>query len=249
MENEMKVYSTYNYGMFEIVKGNRKVNDLHVERLKKSMEEDYLVSPIIINEKNQIIDGQHRFNAIKDLNKKVYYIICEGYGLDEIHRLNEINKTWNKKDFLVGYADKGLEEYIEVRNFMEEYGVSSVSMAIELLNDNLSQKSRNKRFENGKFEIETYDLAVEIMKGIKDFDEYFDSARTSLFVKAFKKLYRFDKYNHQKMISKLKKNGHKLDTRASVGQYLKLLLNEIYNPNLKTENKIYVVSGSKLLSA
>lgn len=249
MKTNMNVYKTDDYSIFKMVKGNRKINELHVERLKKSMKEEYLISPIIVNEEHQIIDGQHRFHAIRELGENVYYIVCEGYGLDEIHRLNEINQTWNKQDFLNGYADKGLEEYIKTKDFMKKHEITSVALAIELLNNNLSQKSLSKKFENGNFKIETMDLADNIMNKIKDFDSYFGSARTSLFIKAFKKLYNHPNYKHKKMVNKLESDGHKMDTRASMAQYLDLLLNDIYNPNLISKNKIYVVEGTtKLLT-
>ena len=38
--------------------GNRDINIAHKNRLKKSIEEESLCVPIIVNEKYQIIDGQ-----------------------------------------------------------------------------------------------------------------------------------------------------------------------------------------------
>ena len=56
----MQVKETKNYSMFTTIGGNRPLNELHLNRLKKSMEEELLISPIIVNEKHEVIDGQHR---------------------------------------------------------------------------------------------------------------------------------------------------------------------------------------------
>ena len=58
-----QVRTTTDYTRFKTLVGNRKPNDLHVKRLSNSFQKRYLFSPILINEKWQIIDGQHRFQA------------------------------------------------------------------------------------------------------------------------------------------------------------------------------------------
>ena len=66
MKQVNQVLMTNDYSMFESMSGNRDVNDLHIKRLKESMQEKYISVPIIVNEKNQIIDGQHRFQSAKE---------------------------------------------------------------------------------------------------------------------------------------------------------------------------------------
>ena len=60
-----QVIKTNDYNTFKVMPGNRPVNKLHVRRLSKSMEEKHLMSPILVNEKMQVIDGQHRLEAQK----------------------------------------------------------------------------------------------------------------------------------------------------------------------------------------
>jgi ParB-like chromosome segregation protein Spo0J len=79
-----QVNQTNDYEMFKTLDGNRTVNKLHVSRLKESFKTAYLLSPILINQQNQIIDGQHRFEAAKILGLPVNYIICNDYGLKEV---------------------------------------------------------------------------------------------------------------------------------------------------------------------
>lgn len=239
---EMQVFSTNDYNIFGYIEGNRKINELHVERLKESMKEDYLISPITVNEKFQIIDGQHRFEAIRDLNLQVYYIICQGYGLEEVHRLNQINATWTKKDFLQGYIDKGNKNYIQVKEFMEEFNINSVSISIELLNKDVSQRIRERKFRDGIWEPTSTEWAYEFMNHVEDFKDVFDSCKTTLFLKAFKKLYQYKEYEHENMLKKLDYMDEEFGTRATIEQYLDMLT-EIYNYKTMKKKKIFVAEG------
>ena len=44
------------------------------------MTEKLLMCPIIVNENYEIIDGQHRYSASKELGLPIRYIVGEGYG-------------------------------------------------------------------------------------------------------------------------------------------------------------------------
>ena len=76
---------------------------------------------ILVNEKMQVIDGQHRLiSAIK--NKTfIYYIIAKGYDLEEVKALNMQQKNWSTDDFLYSYANMGIPdlniEKVVVMNF------------------------------------------------------------------------------------------------------------------------------------
>ena len=47
-----QVNQTNDYEMFKTLDGNRNVNKLHVSRLKESFKTAYLLSPILINQRN-----------------------------------------------------------------------------------------------------------------------------------------------------------------------------------------------------
>ena len=77
------------------------------------MQENYLFTIIIVNENYEIIDGQHRFDVIKELGLPLNYVICGGYGLNEVHILNQNSKTWNVDDYLDGYCLLGYTDYLK----------------------------------------------------------------------------------------------------------------------------------------
>ena len=84
-----QVQSTNEHSIFQIQVGNRPINNNHVARLILSMKERYLMAPLIVNQKMEVIDGQHRLKAHKELNLPTYFIENKGYGLEETQLLNQ----------------------------------------------------------------------------------------------------------------------------------------------------------------
>ena len=70
-----QIHWTTDYDIFKQLLGNREINYNHVRRLIKSMQEEYLIVPIQVNEKMEVIDGQHRIAACKELGFPIYYMI------------------------------------------------------------------------------------------------------------------------------------------------------------------------------
>lgn len=95
LSNLRQVHTTTFYPLFKPIDGNRTLNTLHLNRLRNAMVDNYLFTVIIVNERYEIIDGQHRFECIKELGYPLHYIICKGYGLDEVHILNQNSKDWH----------------------------------------------------------------------------------------------------------------------------------------------------------
>ena len=60
------IYETRDYKAFSFITGNRNINKSHLEKLRKSMMEMLIPIPIVVNEKLQIIDGQHRYMICKE---------------------------------------------------------------------------------------------------------------------------------------------------------------------------------------
>ena len=235
------VYVSHDYN-FNTIDGNRNINQLHVQRLKRSMSEKQLISPIIVNENNEIIDGQHRVVALRELGLPVYYIVCPGYSLPEVQRLNREFRAWNVDDFLDGYINFGKESYIEVKKFKERHGWSSTKLVITLLNRNQREDDVVSDFKRGNYNIEDLDWATEFVCAIEVFQKYFPEYKTSYFVKAFRLLYECPGYNHKTMEKKLKYQSGKIERQNSIEQYA-LMLTEIYNFRQPSRKRIYYLDG------
>ena len=88
-----QVIETDEYSLF-VTDSSHEIIHVYVERLKKSMQENYLMSPIIVNENMMIIDGYHRFRAAQQLYYPIRYIKVEGYALTKTQKLNALKAKY-----------------------------------------------------------------------------------------------------------------------------------------------------------
>lgn len=233
-----QVRTTTDYTRFKTLVGNRKPNDLHVKRLSNSFQKRYLFSPILINEKWQIIDGQHRFLAAKDLGLPINYITVEGYGLNEVQILNTNSANWKKEDYLKAYCDLGSKPYLEMKQFMNDFPDFGIAVSEQLItnstggvnNKNNLHKGRGivKNFEEGRLTITDLKKSYENAEKVMMFKPYYDGYNRSVFVSGLIGIFKNENYNHAEMISKLAQQPSSLTHCTNVTQY-KLLLEEIYN--------------------
>ena len=234
------VYSTNEYEKFKTIGGNRVVKEVHVRRLRKSFDAEYLLSPIIVNERYEIIDGQHRFAAAKASNLPVYYIVAEGYRLPQVQRLNTGTSNWGKKDYLLSYADLGVKPYVQMKKFMETYADFGLAAAESLLTQNSggannrakeetgNGKSGVKNFQNGDLMIVDLDFAYQAADKIMLIKPYYDGYTRTQFVRAISVLLQKDNFDMDYFVDKLSKNRGMLSDRNSISEYIEVI-EEIYN--------------------
>lgn len=242
MEIVNQVRATKDYALFSQIEGNRIVDELHVERLKASFEKSYLMSPIIVNQKYEIIDGQHRFNAAKALGYPVNFIMVNGYTLHEVQLLNTNLKNWKKEDYLHAYCDLGYEEYMLMQQFMNDYPDFGFAGAEKILTNTTNganikrydpdsifpQNYRQRSFQEGDLKILNLELSYENADKIMSFKPYYDGFNRSFFIAAMIGIFKNKNYNHQQMIQKLKINPGAMVHCSNVSQYKELIEN-IFN--------------------
>lgn len=232
------VHTTTDYAKFKTLIGNRKPNELHIKRLISSFKERYLFSPILVNEKMQIIDGQHRFLSAKELKLPINFLVVEGYGLEEVQILNTNSANWKKEDYLKAYCDLGIESYLQMRQFMLDFPDFGVAVAEMILTDNVNGENKQlvvdkvsikmMGFKNGELNIPDLKKAYETAEKVLMFKPYYDGYNRSIFVRTLITLFKNENYVHADMISKLANNPSALTHCANVTQY-KFLLEDIFN--------------------
>lgn len=118
--------STTNYEIFKILNYNRPVVPYHVNNLKKSILKQNLLhlKPIIVNNKMEVIDGQHRLQAAKELGLEVYYIMENTADVGLLPSLNTNMKNWILPDFHRVYVkEMQLPEYLKFDEFMKKHNL------------------------------------------------------------------------------------------------------------------------------
>jgi hypothetical protein len=150
-------YKTTDYGQFKTLDGNRKINNAQVTRLIKAIDKKDLLhqNPILVNDKMEIIDGQHRLLVAQALGKPVYYRIESQAGLEDTILLNANNRKWSTDDYLNSYVKLGREDYIKVQEFKEAYSISTY-VAVILLSG-YGSRDALELFRDGKLVINDYD--------------------------------------------------------------------------------------------
>ena len=232
--NDMKatitnqVHTTKDYFLFKPIDGNRTKNQLHLSRLKKSIETNYLFTVIIVNEKYEIIDGQHRFDVIQELGLPLNYIVCKGYGLNEVHVLNANSKTWNTDDYVDGYSSLGNGYYVIYKAFKETYKFGHNETIALLTGRTNTTGELFLDFKNGKFKIIDLNDAEKKAEMLTLIGQYYKGYNRRSFVYAMLSLFYKPQFKFDEFIHKLELNPSALTNCSDKEQYI-TLIEEIYN--------------------
>ena len=236
-----KILQTKNYDLFGKVDGNRFVNAAHVKKLKTSISQIDLKIPIVVNDKIQVVDGQHRLQARKELGLPVYYIVINGLGLRETQRVNSAAKNWNDKDFLDSFIAQNYANYKTYKKFRETYqfGHTDTLNMLSGKNTNIGGANSNQEFREGEFCVSPANLAqaTDWAEKIYQIEPYYKGFKRRSFTSSMIICFRHDQYNHEEFISKLSYQSSKLVDCTSIQQYLRII-DEIYNFKRKPEDKI-----------
>lgn len=222
------VHTTKDYFLFKTIEGNRDVNSLHLQRLKESISKNYLFTVIVVNENYEIIDGQHRFEAIKELGLPLNYIKCPGYGLNEVHILNENSKDWTANDFMAGYCDLDIADYKIYRSFKKKYKFGHHESMAMLRGSKAGGGAVYQMFKSGNFKITALDQAFEQAEMIWQLKDYYDGFRRRSFVLAMLSLFKKNNFDFDEFLQKVKNQPTALVDCSTTDQYI-ALIEDIYN--------------------
>jgi hypothetical protein len=221
-----------NYSAFKFLHQNRSINGGRVKQLKVSIQKlGYLSSrPILINEKSQILDGQHRFIACKELNLPIIYEIHNTFGDDDqvVLELNKNQLIWKLNNYVHLHAEKGLSFYNEVQSLDAKYKLG-ITLSLDLCCGYKVIPSDIRNGKNLKIWSKRFEIADFILS-LKDIPYY----RSANFVRSIITL--FHKANH-KQIMKLKSHMISIPQQALMSQYLSTFSN-IINKNVAVDKKI-----------
>lgn len=123
--NIPKIESSKDYKRFQLLNVNRETTNPHVNKFidDPTFPKKFPYSPIVVDHKYNIIDGQHRFLAAKHLNIPVYFIIDDEAVLNDIALRNTQVKKWSKIDFFEFYAKQGNKNYILIIDTMRKHSI------------------------------------------------------------------------------------------------------------------------------
>lgn len=203
------IKSTQDYNSFKEVSGNRTISKAHVKKLKQAIQAKPQITqynPILINENMEIIDGQHRKEAIEELNLPVYYIQVEGLTLDDVQSLNSGKKSWSPVDYAKSFAINGSKDYQLYLDHKNEFKFNhDVTMQYagfpETNNNNISFTHGN--FSAGKDHEKIWQYS-EQLRQLKQFLPHAYVRSTAL---ALLSMFQNPDYNHDHMMKRMEAQG------------------------------------------
>lgn len=231
---------TNDYTIFKFRNDNREKIDLkHVSKLMESIKSKNLLewTPISVNSKMEVIDGQHRLEAAKALQIPIYYKVIEHLEGEDIIRMN-ISKPWQFIDYLNYYCKNGFPEYLKLDQFMKE---NNLTIKIALLMMTGIQGKSLYDFRLGKFVFDESNNdadakicwnTIRYIKMMNGESTYTASAR---FWRALLIIVKHNDFNEKVWMNNLSRNVYKLRSQSRVVDYIRLFM-DIYN--YRNPNKI-----------
>ena len=239
MKIDRTIKQTYDYDKFHKIKGNRDVNSTQVKQLIKSIEEGWVPNPAHVNEKNGLVDGQHRLEACRQLKIPFLYFVIHGAGINEVTRINRYRRNWGFTEWMNRYADTGHFEYKAYKSFFEKWGFDHWSTIFLLCKTKgySGRKQLREIFMNGDLKLSTIEQGKKRAKMILQIGEYYPNYKRRALVQAMIRVFNDHRFNFRTFIHRLSLNRDAMYDCTTVGQYLHRI-DAIYNKGALKKDRV-----------
>jgi hypothetical protein len=163
-----KILYTEDHKSFKKILSNRDLVPAHVRNLVADIQRRNLLHlfPIIVNSKMEVIEGQHRVAAAKELKLGIFYIVDDNVKSTDIAAINANRKSWSGKDYVRFYAREGRAEYKKLETIMSDYPKLTISGAIRLIEKGANYYTGGgqvvKAMRAGTLDATNYNMARQV---------------------------------------------------------------------------------------
>ena len=167
---------TKNWPAMTYLKDNRDTDDGDIKRLAENIKDHGQLQPIVLNDRWDIIEGQHRVKACQLLDIPVMYIISKRATIKDVIVMNNNQKSWRNKDYLKCFSHKNHKnssEYKKISVFFDTYGLN-FSVTINLLagyerkaSSYTGSGKARRAFIEGNFKIKSLESAEKYGNQLK----------------------------------------------------------------------------------
>lgn len=247
--NDMKktigtIYQETDYSVFRKLVQNRELYEGRVGKLMASLTEKTISTPILVNEKMEIIDGQGRFEARKRLGLPIPYYIVRGLSNDDCIRLNQYNSKWNDRDFAVCYSRGGNENYIRLLKLVKETGLT-VNQTLGLANKakhGVKKGYKASPFQRGEliFTAKDEEKVKNVKKAADELIEAlaYNGRISGTFLSSVRIMLETSGYNHPSMIRNCKRKRSTYAPGARIQDQI-AEFERIYNDRRAMDKRLY----------
>ena len=236
------IYETKDYSKFKKLGGNRFVD--HSDKIVESIQKyGQLMSPIVVNEDYETIDGQNRFAACEKLNLPIQYTIQKGYGISECIAMNSVSKNWTTRDYIQSYSDLGNKDYKALKELLDKYsGRIDTSTIIAIASGNIDFYSKGRiidgAFKIGTEGVEFYD---KMLQYLAQFDVSKIKGNSNRIYKIIAFCYREPSIDNDKLLSFFQKYSYQIEAVVDTRQAGEAI-ERIYNFKCNKTNYIFINS-------
>lgn len=232
-----EVLETLKYEMFKTDIKNRPIDEEKVYFFMKQFKAGKFFMkefPIIIDHDLVILDGQHRFEAVKRLELPLYFRYAHSLTIHNVVDV-QLNAGWKTPDYLHTFIQQKNMNYIILNRFIKKYQIST-TVAVLLLSGESGLKKSG--YYDGTFIIKDETKAHEQANAINTLGSLaLGLNRDRTFCLAVAKIISHPDYEEKRMTEQLTKYTSLMIRQVTVNGYIKNL-EEIYNYKLYSKNRV-----------
>lgn len=242
MDDTTQINVTTKYNQFKFLVANRERANAHIERLKEAFVEYgnlTRVQPILVNDRMEIIDGQHRFQAAQELGEPIFYTVAPGLGINEARSMNILHKSWSTDDYARSYAESGDASYKRYLQLREQYPQFRHSVLLIAAESGVERKGIFRDFREGNMTMtsEQYNALRAKLDALDEVVSEVPFGYQQEFCVAVLKAMNSSGYIQQRMVQKLQVQGATIPRYKSIPDYLRAL-EDAYNYRVQDNQRV-----------
>lgn len=252
-EADYKVYQTKDYSVFKYMKENREVKEQRVKKIRKSIDNvGWLRDPLLVNDKMEIIDGQGRFEVLKEKGLPVEFVIQERIGIDECRAMNQDQTNWSVANYVNSYCDSGNANYMNLKELADNHKEFNIMTIYSISNSKFScggGGDSSRILKSGKLEFsETkFEEARETLNYVSRFIHIANriGGSRSLFYCVIGFIYQNRLCDTERLYDMLDKYSNRIPPVAATKETM-VEISNVYNYRLKQERVHFEIEWEKI---
>lgn len=210
--NANTIHTTYDYNNFKYIKFNRPISPKNLSKLiELNKERDrFHLFPIVIDQDYNIIDGQHRYEACKQLNKPIHYLIdrSEEDKWKAITEVNTAGKKHNAEDLFYMLLNDKDPVVLELNKVVMSYPEENIGKICSYFIGSGNQKNGGTRslMQKKIHKLHNFELKLSVFEAFLREYNYFKPSHLVSLVAIIKRI-EIEKEEVSSYLAKLKTKG------------------------------------------
>jgi len=232
----MSVRTTTNLDQFTFHERNRRVNRSAVKKLAESIMRVGLKTPITVTTGNVILDGQHRLEAIRLINKtasspqKISYI-KKNMSIEDIAEMNAHQVQWRMNDWIHFYAKGGNENYIKLQDAAEKFKPLKMTSICAFLSP--TEAAHTSVITRGTYIFDIDDSKERILNKLIEYGKLNEAFVSKAVLLAIIDMRRLEGFNIDRLFHAIDLNFESIITQSGRGNWSRHFL-RFYNKGLRS---------------